>query len=447
MGISLGVHSSNIKSSDGIEKCVPVRPLKKFPRHRVAKPGDLIAEIKALPKKCYVVTEPENGYWWVDGQFRPNDDTTLFVTSGCYRMPRTQSSWVLAKRMPAGRIVKYELGGDTIKGEIFSRSFMSNYPKVHMHPSGEYIGYVGVGSVMVETVLHEQVFEKHKDLRNCTYKYIAFSPNGKYAAILLSASRRFEMIISRLDRGFANLDISVDFYHLYNGFKGSTAYNEHLECKWSPDSSNIAVCTSIGYLIVLDKSLKPVVNVFEDILTNRYPSCAGAFDYDPRSCREVLAFGTNDRHLCIVNTESKETVYDTEIDSPDPIDCLQYSPRGDLIAMSLRNWSVLIIETRSFETVYELDLYNNEAITATNFSGTYTPFPSIMRLSFSSTGQQITTSSCDGYVRVWQLPHVALSLKELCRLAILSCVPTSRVKGLALPQRIIEELVAMPTMA
>ena len=52
MGISLGVHSSIVKSSDGLEKCVPVRPLKKLPRHRVASPGDLIAEIKALPKKC-----------------------------------------------------------------------------------------------------------------------------------------------------------------------------------------------------------------------------------------------------------------------------------------------------------------------------------------------------------------------------------------------------------
>ena len=61
-----------------------------------------------------VVSEPENAYWWVDGQFRPNDDTTLFVTSGCYRMPRTHSSWVLAKRMPAGRIVKYDLGGENI---------------------------------------------------------------------------------------------------------------------------------------------------------------------------------------------------------------------------------------------------------------------------------------------------------------------------------------------
>ena len=52
MGISLGVHSSIIKSSDGIEKCVPVQPLKTFPRRKVASPGDLIAEIKALPKKC-----------------------------------------------------------------------------------------------------------------------------------------------------------------------------------------------------------------------------------------------------------------------------------------------------------------------------------------------------------------------------------------------------------
>ena len=254
-----------------------------------------------------------------------------------------------------------------------------------MHPSGEYIGYIGVGIVTVETIFHEPVFEKNKDLRNCTYKYLAFSPDGKYAAVLLSASRRFEILITRPDRGFANQDVSVDFYHLYKGFKGSTAYNEHLECKWSPDSSHIAVCTSIGYLIVLDKSLKPVVNVFENILTNdRSPSCAGAFDHDPRSCRQVLAFGTNDRQLFIVNTESREIVYESEVLGPDPIDCLQYSPRGDLMAVSLRNWSVLFLETNSFETVFKLDIANNTAITATNISGTFSTFPSVMRLSFSS---------------------------------------------------------------
>ena len=317
-----------------------------------------------------------------------------------------------------------------------------------MHPSGEYIGYVGVGNVTVETVLHEPVYEKNKDLRNCTYKYIAFSPNGKYAAILLSASRRFELLISRLDRGFANLDKSIDFSHLYKGFKGSTAYNEHLECKWSPDSSHIAVCTSIGYLVVLDKSLQPVVNVFEDILTNnKSPSCAGAFDYDPRSCREVLVFGTNERQFCIVNTESKELLYESEIRSTNAIDFVQYSPRGDMIAMSIRYWSVQIIETNSFETVFELDLYKNEAITATHISGTYIPFPAIMRLSFSSTGEQIVTSSCDGYVRVWQLPRIVLSLKELCRLAILSCMPMSSIKNLGLPRKIVEDLVAMPAIA
>ena len=52
MGISHGVFCSKIKSSDGIEKCVPTKLLRKFPSHRSKTPGAMILEIKALPKKC-----------------------------------------------------------------------------------------------------------------------------------------------------------------------------------------------------------------------------------------------------------------------------------------------------------------------------------------------------------------------------------------------------------
>ena len=330
-------------------------------------------------------------------------------------------------------------------GEIFSHSYMSNFPKLHLHPSGEYIGFIGLGVVTVETVLHEPVYEKQRDFRNSNYKYFAFSPNGKYAAILLNASRRFELLLSRLSKGFP--DKSVDLLHVYKGFKGSDAYNEHLECKWSPDSSNIAVCTSIGFLVVLDTDLKSVVNVFEDILkSDTFPSCAGAFDYDPRSCHQVLAFGTNDRRLFIVNTESRNVLYESDTLGPDPIDCVQYSPSGNLLGLSLRNWSLLFIETRNLEIVFKLNTTDCPAITATNISNGFSAFPSIMRLSFSSTEEQIATSSCDGFVRVWQLPSFCISLKGLCRQAILSFVPTSKLQNLSLPKRLLDEMLAMPVM-
>lgn len=333
--------------------------------------------------------------------------------------------------------------------EMFGGSCMSGYPKIHPHPSGQYVGYIGVGAITVETVQHELVLEKYKDLRNCNYKYFAFAPNGKYAAILLSACRRFEIMISRLDRGFSSEDTSVDFYRLYNGFKGSTAYNEHLECKWSPDSSHIAVCTSIGYLVVLDTALQPVVNVFEDILTtDRFPSCAGAFDYDPRSCRQILAFGTNDRHVFIVNIESRKILYESEVLSPDPIDCLHYSPKGELMGISFRNWTVLFVETCKFEAVLKLNIAESTTVNLANIPGTSSPFPTVMRLSFTSTGEQVVTSSCDGYVRIWQLPRSAtFSLKDLCRQAILSWVPMPDLRDLTLPKRIVDYLVSMPTMA
>ena len=323
---------------------------------------------------------------------------------------------------------------------------MSNFPKVHVHPSGEYIGYVGLGNVIVETVLHVPVYNKQKDLRNCNYKYCAFSSDGRHFAILLSVSRRFELQLSRVDQGFTFSDASVDLHNVYKGLKGSNAYNEHLECKWSPDSSNIAVCTSIGFLVVLDKALKSVVNVFEDILPSElFPSCAGAFDYDPRSSHQELAFGTNDRRVFIINTESRVVLYESEKLGPEPVDSVQYSPNGNLLGLSMRNWYILLLETTSLELFFKINIADSMTVT-TNISSSSSPFPSIMRLSFSSTGEQLATSCSDGYVRVWQLPCVKISLKDLCRQAILRYVPMSKIKNLSLPKRILDELSAMPTM-
>ena len=332
------------------------------------------------------------------------------------------------------------------EGEAFSKSYMSNFPKLHTHPSGDYIGYVAPGGVIAETVNHVQVYNKLKDLRNCNYKYCAFSPNGKSLAILVSSSRRFEILLSRVDRALATHDTSVDLSRLYKDFKGSTAYNEHLECKWSPDSSNIAICTSIGYLVVLDTNLNSVVNIFEDILPNSlFPSCAGAFDYDPRSSNQMLAFGSNDRRIYIVNTESKNILYESEVLDTEPVDCVQYSPNGNILGLSLRNWCVLILDTSNLETVFKLNML--DTITVTNISSCSSAFPSVMRLSFTSTGEQVATSSCDGYVRVWQLPCVKISLKDLCRQALLTYVPMSKIQKLGLPKRILDELAAMPAMA
>ena len=79
MGLTIGVSCSTVKSSDGaVVKCVPVKPLKKFPRYRSAAPGGLILEIKALPKKCCEFTQVQT-------------ETKFLKLKVCILFPRKQS--------------------------------------------------------------------------------------------------------------------------------------------------------------------------------------------------------------------------------------------------------------------------------------------------------------------------------------------------------------------
>lgn len=319
---------------------------------------------------------------------------------------------------------------------------MANYPKLQMHPSGNYIGFISPDAIKIETIKHEEVFNKHKDLRMCNYRYIAFAPNGKLMAILMSCSRQFELMISMVDQGFTFHDRAVNLSRMFPGFRGNN-YNEHVECKWSPDSEYIAVCSSVQLMFVLSKSLELVVNITTDVMpSGKYPNWASTFDYNPCSSNQVLAVGTNDRCLYFVNVQYKEVIEQSEELSRDAIDCIQYHPFAKYVAVGTRNFHIYFVQPYDGTVLHHLDMH----VECPDMTQIFTSVPNLIRLSFSTTGNELVTATSDGKARVYQMPH-DISLVGLCKWAILGYVPQTQLKKLPLPKQIISMLLALPNMS
>ncbi|XP_045160198.1 WD repeat and SOCS box-containing protein 1-like isoform X2 [Mercenaria mercenaria] len=400
----------------------------------------MVLDLVNLYKITHQKDDTAGVYWWADAQFLPHDDTVLFVTSGAFE-PRTNHAWVPITNVPHGRVVKIELDRQKLGGEIFSYTRMANLPKVHMHPSGSYIGYIAPESIKIETIKHEEVFNKHKDLRMCNYRFIAFAPNGKLMAVLLSCSRQFELMTCMVDKGFAFHDRAVDLSKMMKDFR-LVRYNEHVECKWSADSEYIAVCSSNQFMFVLDKSLQLVVNIVTEILPDEvFPSWASTFDFNPCSCHELLAVGMNDRCVYFLNLESKEIVEQTEALSSDAIDCLQYHPFGRYVAVATRNFNIYLVDPCDGNILHHFDMHAESP----NLRQRVFSVPNFIRFSFSTTGEQLATTTSDGKVRVYQMP-VYMTLFDLCKWAIFTQVPSTKLNELPLPNQIVSKLLAFPVM-
>ena len=318
---------------------------------------------------------------------------------------------------------------------------MSNYPNVEVHPSGKFIGYIGLEGVKIVSTGQTELFCKLKDLRSCNYRCCAFSPNGKYYAIVLSANHSFELHLSRVDKLTTLRDTSVDLCKLFPNFKFTRMYNEHLQCKWSPDSELIAVCSNTFCLLLLDKNLEKVTDVVEDILPeDRFPSWSGTFDFAPCSRHDLLAVGTSHGQLYVVSTESKRIVLETETFTKEAIDCIKYNPQGTQIAVSTRDMCVYLIDSYTGYISFTIDIKSQ----CTGIEDRLESFPAIMSLDFSTKGDYLVTGSCDGMIRLWKLFAPKISLLRLCTMALLSYTAPSDVKDLPLPHQLRDLLLSFP---
>ena len=292
---------------------------------------------------------------------------------------------------------------------------------------------------MVETINHKPLYSRQKDLRMCNHKFCAISPDGKCLAILQADSKRFEIVLSRLDHGSTSLDIDLPLSQLLRGFYGPR-YNEHLECKWSPDGEHITVCSSINFMFILTKKLNFVVNVTEEILpAEAYPSWSGTFDYDPRYTQDIIAVGCKNRIVYFINVSSKEVMHQTDILGKDSIDSVVYHPRGTSLAVGCRDFNIFILDSESADIVFQIDM----KFTVPELVSNDPQSPSTMNMSYNTVGEQLAVSTCDGKVRVWQLP-VKIQLFDLCRRAILSAVPGNKLNELPLPKQILQRLWFRP---
>ena len=309
------------------------------------------------------------------------------------------------------------------------------FPKIQPHPLGVAFTYAGLAKVRVDSLTSEVLYSRPRDMDNRSQRFCAVSPNGGFLAVLSRSSFTFFVEIFRLDCVFVSLQPALPCHKLCPGFVATVYHNDHVECKWSPDGSYVAVSSSQGQLFLLNKSTgKNDVTIFPDLVTGQI-STAGSFDFDPRVQHSVMAVGSCDGVLSIVqlDTSVQSGAVVQEMDTGGTIDCVQYNQDGSNVAASFRTFEVRLYNTQDLSTHHVIDMselcprhvsvYQDQA------------YPTVNRLSFSYDGRHLATSSCDGCVRVWAVPRL-LTLQQWCRKRILQHIPITLIRKTDLPQKL-----------
>lgn len=319
--------------------------------------------------------------------------------------------------------------------DLFQGTQSTVYPKVQPHPLGLAFGYAGTNEVSVLSMQKELLYTQPRDMNNRAQRFCAISPNGLYLTILSKGQGFYFLEIFQFDFHLSQYQKAVACHKLIPGFLGSRTHNDHAECKWSPDSSHIALSSSIGKLVLINKlEMRNVCEICPEILGWNL-STAGSYDFSPQHKFSVLAVGTSNGMLCIINisSENEDELVLLQIKTGCIIDCVQYTHDGRVVAVSFRNFVVRVYDTldlAELHTVCMSDLCSGYVRQIPN-----SPFPAIMRLSFSYDGRHLATSSCDGMVRVWAIPRL-LSLQEWCRKTVLAHIPLQKVRTCNLPEKL-----------
>lgn len=320
-------------------------------------------------------------------------------------------------------------------------------PKLQPFPDGNNVVYIGAasGDIKVLSLENGVILSRAQDIRFRPYKHVAVTCDGRRFAIMARASiqHRYELLIYKTDyTTFA--EHTIDCYHINQDFRGSKLNLEHTACKWSPDSLYVAASISHGSLIVISRQTQTCVcDVFSDVIPDTGLSRQTTFDFNPQSCHQVVAVGTRTRFLYIVNVDDGTIISQTEdVCGEHAIDAVRYSVDGQLVGVTLRNFTFQLHDADTCCTTYRFNMKDSLPSLQNPSSG---PHPSIVALSFSSSGEQAVTSMADGFICFWQLPR-KMNLQFLCKLRILTCVGLDRVSSLPLPPRMKDYLLSLPTM-
>ena len=215
-----------------------------------------------------------------------------------------------------------------------------------------------------------------------------------------------------------------------------------MDCRWSPDSSHVAITISTGYLLCVNVKAGTIsCNVFSDILPDLLLSNIFAYDFDQRSCYQIMAVGDSLGDLNIINVEDKQIICKSQRLGCGNIDCLVYSPEADLIGIALHDFKLHLCDSNTCDIVYSINMCD-DCPYLNNFHGLQ-QYPMITSMSFSRSGEQLAVCCYDGYLRMWQMP-LNLNLKLLCKLQVLRLVQQGDIKNLPLPSALKDYLLPLP---
>ncbi|XP_060085691.1 uncharacterized protein LOC132565100 [Ylistrum balloti] len=425
------------------EKAVPVYTYKPFPVHWNRPAGSLITRVKAVPN---VIEEENDFYWWTDCEFLPNNDSTMVTTCSAFTIQPNQGLTV-SRAIQPGKICLFDMSGDkNIQCCYYRQASVASFPKVQSFPDGDNIVYPGStsGDIKVMSLERMTFLSRAHDIYFRAYKYVAVSPNGRYFAIMARTSRQFQYDLLIYDSNLiTRADSIINCYKINQDFQGSRLNLEHTVCKWSPDSLYVAAGISHGQLIIVSrKSQNCVCDVFSDVIPSTELSREKTFDFNPMSNHRMVAIGTKNRLLYIIDVQEGIVLCRTEdVCGEHSIDVVRFSCDGQFVGVALHNYMIQLFSPDTCCLLYRFSMKDSLPSLHTSFG----PHASILNITFTSTGEQAVLSTADGYISFWQLPR-KLNLQFICKSKILSNVSLDKVSRLTLPSRLKDYLLSLPTM-
>ena len=441
----VAVSFMDLKKYEG-RQVIPDKKLKKFPSQHRKKPGEAVICFNAVPSNFIYRIKRLLGEisWIIDCEFVPYDDDQVVVTMGAYQL-RPGLQPIVLDHVTQGLLCQWHFK-DTLKCSVIKGVHVNFYPKVVPHPNGVDIGYISPDKLTIMD-LHTlyKTTKRNTRITQSNFRHMAFSPDGLLVAGILMRNYTFELIIFMKDTDLSICYGSAMLNTFCPNLKVSRSYTEEVECKFSPDSKYIAICSSIGDLIVVKKKTVTLhCTICPDIVSSP-PTNARCFDFDPRYFHKFLTYASRDNviHNCDIQATPCCVESEFEVDTEGQIDCIKFHPNGESLAVATSEALVHMYGTESWDVLYQLDGRSISAPYEMKQSSE-DHYPTIHRLSFSTAGEHLAVSASDGIVRVWQL-HSKINLKHLCRLVIKQYISVRNLVELPLPPALIMYLLQWPT--
>lgn len=318
-------------------------------------------------------------------------------------------------------------------------------PNLCMHPDGKHVCFVGCSDFHMMNLINLHTVTKRGHSMDSQFKHLAVSPNGMYFAAVAKCSIHVELSTYIRDGPFLVNYCKIQCQKICPSFMATRTYTDFIECKFSPDSSLIAVGSSIGLLMVVRRAdMGHFCNVIPDVYDSSEIQLSNerCFDFDPRYRHKYLAFATAQRDLIICDLYTNTTALLVSISASCEVDCLKYSSNGQVIAVSTSDARIRMFSPSDGSLCYVLDgtSIRPEDSMQLLSNGRY---PKVIHMSFSTVGEHVAVSSTDGCIRVWQLPP-ELGLQQMCRHAVLRYVRARDIPKLPLPRRLILFILSWP---